>query len=307
MRPKFALFALALAVCWPTTMMAQTKLAVGFQPTPDVTPAFVAQEEGFFAKRGLDVDLVLGSGAIQVAGVISDSLQIGNPTIPQVMQAVDNGLDLQIVSGGNFMSADARQFAVVVRTGAAIDKPADYAGKKVGVNTIGAFLHVLFVEWLTKKGVDPKQVTFVEVGFPQMNDVMRQGQIDAVVAVDPFVSRLVQAGTGRADFDFVKEFPQGMPVVVYVAKRTWVAANRATVQGFREAMADGIAFMDKDAEKTRVDVLKYLKIPPEVLASLKKPDLRIKIEPDRLADWVKIMKSQGLVKGTIDLAQLVAQ
>jgi NitT/TauT family transport system substrate-binding protein len=304
---KLAVLAGALWSAFAGLSNAQTKMVVGYQPTIDVVPLFIAKEEGFFAKNGLDVELQAGSGAIQVAGIIADSLHIGNPTIPQVLQAVDNGLDLQIIAGGNFMSAAAEEFAVVVRNGAAINAPQDYAGKKVGVNTINAFLHVIFVEWLKKNKVDPKLVTFVEVPFPQMNDVMKQGQIDAVVTVQPFIGRMVQANTGRAITDFVKEFPQGMPVVLYAAKRAWIAANPNAVRGFRAALGEGIAFMNSKPEPTRVHTLKYLKMPPEVLAMMKKPDLRVKVESDRVEDWVKIMTSQNLVKGKIDLKQLILQ
>ena len=304
---KNAILAGALWSALTAASTAQTKITIGYQPTIDVVPLFVAKEQGFFAKHGLDAQLQAGSGAIQVAGVISDSLQIGNPTIPQVLQAVDNGLDLQIIAGGNFMSAAAEEFAVVVRAGVAIDTPKDFADKKVGVNTINAFLHVIFVEWLKKNGVDPKRVTYVEVPFPQMNDVMRQGQIDATVTVEPFIGRMVQANTGRAITDFVKEFPQGMPVVLYAAKRTWVVANSDAVRGFRAALSEGISFTNDNPEPARAITLNYLKMPPEVLAAMKKPDLRVKVDPERVADWMEIMKSQGLVKGTIDLRQIVLE
>jgi NitT/TauT family transport system substrate-binding protein len=286
---------------------AQTKMVIGYQPTVDVVPLFVAQEEGYFKKHGLDVELQAGSGAIQVAGVVADSLQIGNPTITQVLQAVDNGLDLQIVAGDNFMSAAAEEFAVVIRNGAGIEAPRDYAGKKVGTNTIGAFLHVIFVEWLKKNGVDPRRVPVVEVPFPQMNDVMRQGQVDAVLSVQPFVGRMVQAGTGRAVTDFLNDFPQGMPVALFVAKRSYVAANLQAVQGLRAALGEAIAFMDSKPDQARAYTLQYLKMPPAVLDAMKRPDLRVKIDPERVEDWVKIMMSQDLVKNPIDVKQLLVQ
>jgi NitT/TauT family transport system substrate-binding protein len=304
---RMAVLGAVVAVFAAGTASAQTKMVIGYQPTIDVVPLFVAKEEGYFKKHGLDVKLQAGSGAIQVAGVIADSLQIGNPTIPQVLQAVDNGLDLQIVAGGNFMSATADEFAIVIRNGAAINAPQDYVGKRVGVNTINAFLHVIFVEWLKKNGVDPKRVVFVEVPFPQANDVMRQGEIDADVSVQPFVGRMVQANTGRAVTDFVNDFPQGMPVVLYAAKRSYVSANLQAVQGFRAALGEGIEFMKSKPEQTRAYTLKYLKMPPKVLAAMKTPDLRVKIDPQRVDDWLKIMMSQNLVKGPIDLKQLLLQ
>ncbi len=71
-------------------------------------------------------------------------------------------------------------------------KPQDLVGKKVGVPGLNAFLHVMFREWIKANGVDPKQVQFVETPFPQMNEIMKAGNVDAVVAAEPF-----QAGSSR--------------------------------------------------------------------------------------------------------------
>src|SRR6185369_10017413 len=105
-------------------------------------------------------------------------------------------------------------FAVVVRAGMGA-KPEDFVGKKVGVSTIGAFLHVLFVEWLNKNGVDARIVIFVEIPFPQMPDVMKAGNVDAVITVEPFVARMVGSGLGTASPSFVHDFPPGLPVATF--------------------------------------------------------------------------------------------
>ncbi|MGD0024257.1 MAG: hypothetical protein ABSC37_06455, partial [Xanthobacteraceae bacterium] len=113
--------------------------------------------------------------------------------------------------------------------------------------------------------------------------------------------------TGHAVSDFLNDFPQGMPVALYVAKRSYVSANLQAVQGFRAALGEAIEFMNSKPEQTRAYALKYLNMPPQVLAAMKMPDLRVKIDPERVDDWVKIMMSQNLVKGPIDLKQLLLQ
>lgn len=305
MKVGFAALALLGGMGIALPSMAQTKLTVGYQPTLDVLPVLVAREEGFFAKRGLDVDVQSGTGAVQIAGTMANSLQIGDPTVPQVLQAVDSGLDLVIVAGANLMAPEADEFKVVTRTGLALSKPADFIGKKVGVNTIGAFLDVLFKAWLARGGVDLKQVTFVEVGFPSMNDVLHQGTVDAVVTVEPFASRIVAAGNGTASDDFLRDFPSGMPVAIYAARRDWVEANRPTVEAFRAAMQDAIDFAAKNDEKAREDTNKYLKIPPQVMAHLKMPVLAVDVPQAGVAEWIKILKAQGLVGSNLDAARIL--
>ena len=286
---------------------AETSLTLGYQPTLDVMPAFVAKQEGFFARHGLDVTMVAGNGAIQISGVVAKSLQIGNPTVPQVLQAVDSGLDLVIVAGANVMSLQAAEFALVVRTGQTLREPKDFIGHKVAVNTVGSFLHVLFVQWLKNHEVDPQQVTFVEVPFPQMSDVLRQGTVDAVISVEPFVSRMVAAKAGSAEDEFARDFPAGMPVAVYAAERDWAGAHREALEGFRAALQDGLALMQAHPDQGRADTLKFLKMPPEVMASMTLPALQVAVPAAGIEQWIAILRTQNLINGNPDAAQLIVK
>src|SRR3954468_18606678 len=98
-------FTLALAfaatlLCGNTAFAAQVK--IGYTPSIGIAPIFVAIEEGFFAKRGLEVEMQPGNGSVKIAGLSSNSLQISNPTVPTFLHAVDAGLDLVLISGDNF-------------------------------------------------------------------------------------------------------------------------------------------------------------------------------------------------------------
>src|SRR6185295_7226992 len=158
---------------------AQTKINIGYTAVTDFASAFVAQEQGFFKKHGLDAEFTLITLNSNIpAAVLSNSVQIGGPTPSVHLQAVDGGLDLVIIAGGSVTSKTITSVGVVARPDSSIAKPEDFVGKKIGVPGLGAFLHVLFRQWLIEKGVDFKKVTFVEVSFPQMNDVLKSGQID---------------------------------------------------------------------------------------------------------------------------------
>jgi NitT/TauT family transport system substrate-binding protein len=303
------LLALTLAVaCIGTDAAgADTRFGIGYTPSYAVAPIFIGKEQGFFAKRGLDVQLQPGNGSVLISGLVSGSLQASNPTTATVLQAVDNGIDLVMLAGIGFTARNGTDFGVVVRNGAAIDKPQDYAGKRVAVSTIGAFLHILFVDWLQKNGVDPKSVTFVEIPFPQMNDVLKQGTVDAAIPFEPFVSRIVQAGTARLGAAFAADVPDGLPMAIYAGERRWVEAHPDAVRAFREAIAEGMEFMKSHPKEARADANKYLKLPPAVLAGLAEPKLNMEIPVATIAEWIRIMRAQGLIKGNPDPARLVLQ
>ena len=193
-----ALFATLIA----SGAQAQQKVQIGCTATGDCASAMVAIDEGIFKRLGLEAEMVLiGLNSNIPAALLSNSIQIGGPTSSVFLQAVDGGLDLVAVNGASSMNErTANLVAVVGRTGVSLKEPKDFVGKKVGAPGLGAFLHVLFVKWLMDKGVDPKSVTFVEVTFPTMNDILKSGAIDAALAGEPFITRFTQAGTATAGF-----------------------------------------------------------------------------------------------------------
>jgi NitT/TauT family transport system substrate-binding protein len=305
MKLRTGLLVLGLLVIGTDLASAATKIRLAYQTTLDSAPIFVAIEEGFFKKHGLEVELMVANGAAMISGVVSESIEVAQPTVTTLLQAIDSGLDLVIIAGDNVMSAKAKQFDVVVRSGLSIEKPQDLVGKKVGVNTIGAFLHALFVDWLKRNGVDPKAVTFVEIPFTQMADVLRQGNVDAVTAVEPFGTRIVNSGAGKQRIDFTAGLPEGLPVVVFAAKRSWAAAHADLVRGFHDAIAEGIAFANSHPDAARADSAKYLKMPADVLKTIGMPDLRPNVSPQAIEAWVSILKSQNLVQGGLDPAKII--
>jgi NitT/TauT family transport system substrate-binding protein len=287
---------------------AQTKINIGYTAVTDFASAFVAKEEGFFAKHGIDAELTLiAINSTIPAALLSNSLQVGGPTPSVFLQAVDGGLDLVGVAGGSVTDKSVSAAGVVVRTGVEVKKPEDFIGKKVGAPGIGAFLHVLFRHWLIEKGVDPKKISFVEVSFPTMNDILKAGTVDAVVTAEPIMGRMVAAGTGYIAARYVDDLPEGKPGIMYAATRDWATKNPAALKGFRAAIAEGAVFVKTNPDKTRAHIGKYIKLPPEVLQTMKisVPDPVLTV--DQLAWWRDVMAKQDMLKGKLDPAKLVVQ
>ena len=93
--------------------------------------------------------------------------------------------------------------------------------------------------WLIDKGVDPKGVTFVEVSFPTMNDILKSGAVDAVLTGEPFATRMANAGTGTVAFRYVSELSRTEPIIFYAASRDWAEKNPEVIRKFREGIAEG--------------------------------------------------------------------
>lgn len=294
----------------PLAVRAQApagKIMLGYTAVSDFTAAFCAKEEGFFSRRGLDVELqLIQLNPMIPAAMQSNSIQIGGPTPPVMIQAVDGGLDLVTIAGGSVTSRTATNYGLVARTGVTIRTAQDCVGKKIGVPGLGAFLHVLFRKWLTEKGINFRQVQFIETAFPQHNDVLRGGSVDAVVTADPFMARIVAGGAGAAPIHFASELPDGQPAIFYSATRAWATANAAQVRAFREAIAEGVNFVNANLPKAREHLGKYTRLPPEILATVQISTLRPTVSVDNMRFWIEVMRAQEMLKTSIDPTRLIA-
>lgn len=289
----------ALAAAALPARAQATKIVFGYTAVTDFASVFVAREQGFFDKRGLDVELkFIPINSTIPAAVQADSLQIGGPTPSVFLQSVDGGLDHVVLGGGGVTSKTITGFGLVARAGSGIRQPADCVGKKVGVPGLGAFLHVTFRAWLKQSGVDHRKVSFVEAAFPQHSDLLRGGSVDAVVTADPFMSRITEAGTGYVASFYSTFLPEGQPTIVYAARRDWAQKNAAAARAFQAAVQQAAAFMQqpKNNEAVRAAIGKYIKLPSEVLAKMQISPPGPVVTDRQLAYWVGLMKEQEMLK-----------
>lgn len=300
--------AAAASLALPAFGQQRTQILYGYTAAADFATVFVAAQQGFFSKRGLDVQArLLPNGSAIPAALEADSLQIAGPTPSSFLSAVDGGLDLVVVAGGTISAKGDRQVALVARNGSGIHSAQDCIGKKIGVPGLGSALHVTIRAWLMANGVDYRKVTFVEASIPQHSDLLRGGAIDAVVTPEPFLSRIVGSNAGYVVSYYTETLPLGEQKLIHVAKREWVQKNPAATAAFHDALVEASAFIKKPENDTavRAAIGQYIKLPPAVLASIAISVPDPVITQPQLQSWVNMMNAQGMLKTKLDLHSLI--
>jgi NitT/TauT family transport system substrate-binding protein len=287
---------------------AQDKLAVAYTGGAGAAALFVGIDDGAFAKHGLTVEPIrVPIMPNMPAALLSNSVQIGAMTATVLIQAAEGGLDLVAVSGSTVTSKSVADIGVVVRSDEDIKGPKDLVGKKVGVPGFGAYAHVVTRKWLMDSGVDPKKVDFVELTLPSMTDALRSNSVDAAVAVDPFLDRVIASKAGRLLFALNEAIPEDKPVLVYGATRAWADAHPKELAAFRAVIKEGSAVVRDDPDKARAIVAVAIKAPPDVAKTFKlgfpSPEIRV----DQIAWWIDIMQQQDMLQKKLDPAKLVAK
>ena len=97
MKSKAFASAFRLVAFSSSLAMAAEKVTIMYTATAAFASAFVAKDQGFFDKHGVDVTLQLNPNTSLVAtAVASGSAEVGITTPTVAFQAVDNGIPLRL-------------------------------------------------------------------------------------------------------------------------------------------------------------------------------------------------------------------
>jgi NitT/TauT family transport system substrate-binding protein len=247
-----SLLSTPLAFAVPVHAQALTKLTVGITAGSGMLPPLVARAKGMFAAHGLDATLTrVAFVGLMPPALLSGTFQIGIGTAPTLLQATEGGLDLVAVCGETRMTADNPSASLVVKSGSGIAKPGDLIGKKVGMTGVNGIFDQLFHRWLLDQHVPADKVQIIEMAFPTMHDALRSGAVDAVAAVEPFRSRMVEDGTGVRFADYVAQIGPDVLDTFWMSTGDWARDNTATVAAFRTVIAEAIGFIEAHHDEAK--------------------------------------------------------
>ena len=136
---------------------------MGYIPSVQFAPFYVAQEKGYFKDAGLDVNFRYGfeSDLLKLVGTNELPFMIGSGE--EVILGRSQGLPVRYVMRWY------RKFPVVLFAKAAkgIKSPADLVGKKVGLPGLFGASYVGWQALVSASGLDPAKVNLQSIGFTQ--------------------------------------------------------------------------------------------------------------------------------------------
>jgi NitT/TauT family transport system substrate-binding protein len=278
------------------------KIAVGYVPVADFAPAFVAKDNGYFEKHGLDVTMTKIALASNVPGaLVAGSLDIGMGTPPMLLVTAESGLDLVAIASVSRLVKDNPFVSLIARPGANIKEAADLKGKKLGVPGFNSSMDISIRKWMMDRKVNPSEVNIVEAVFPQMHDLLANCTLDAAIVLEPFRSLILGDGTGINVRDFYADLSPDALAAIWMAKADWIAAHRDTVANFRASLSEGIAYLQQNPDQFVAVQKKWLGF-----ASPKVPNFSIKIDKADLEFFAGISKEVGLLHQPPQLDKLIA-
>jgi nitrate/nitrite transport system substrate-binding protein len=324
----FPLKAATEAFAQGTGAIEKKDLKIGFIPITCATPIIMAHPMGFYAKHGLNVEVIKTAGwavirdktlnkEYDAAHMLSPmplaiSLGVGSNAVPYAAPAIEN------------INGQAITLSVEHK-----DKrdPKQWKGFKFAVPFDYSMHNYLLRYYVAEHGIDPDtDIQIRAVPPPEMVANLRADNIDGFLGPDPFNQRAVYDGAGFLHV-LSKELWEGHPCCVFAASREFVTTMPNTYAALLRAIIDATAFATKRENRKQIAEAiapaNYLNQPPTVieqvltgtyadgLGSVKSDPARIDFDPfpwESFAVWILTqMKRWGQIKGDVDYKSVARQ
>jgi len=263
---RFALGALLLFL--PRTVSAATTpvhLIIGTSSvTSSALSLWIAKEQGFFQKYGVEVRTILiPGGQSLISSLMAGDIHLVFTTGVPVLSAVAQGSDIKM------LTSTSNRLSWKLMANPQIRKAQDLRGKRIGVQSIVGSTWMNSMLALEVLGLEPKRdnISFLPTGDPPtMSQALEVGRIDAAV-LDPALSRrLVSKG-----FSLVIDLAQEnvfFPGLGFGATRAYIEQHAAVVERVVTALTESIAFVLAPANKPAVlaSIVKNLRLKEPALA-----------------------------------------
>jgi NitT/TauT family transport system substrate-binding protein len=289
-----------------TAGAGEKKIKIGYLPLVMSLPTFVAAEKGFFAERGLKVELIpFQSGTAIVDALVAGRIHADCGSAISghwfAEQNVAGKFKIFLVYGPD--NPMDNTFVVVVKQGASIENFKDFKGKKVG-HFPGATSRAL-AKAVIHTQLPPDSVNFVEIPPPNMVPALAAGQIDAFFTPEPLGMMAVSKGIGRYLIKHpvsVLNFKRGYPGGAFSISGKFLKKHPGEAQKIRTAIEKGVDFIRANEKAARTYLEKYTRLPKPV--AMRVPfDKWIKIkELDKASgeDYFQVLFKEGAYKKPMD-------
>ena len=221
-------------------------------------PQYVAHGLGYFEEEGLDVSIVLTSGADNVmAAVLSGDADIGFSGSEATIYVYNGGEKDYVMTFAGLTQKDGS--FLVSREKYNNFTLNDLKGKRVIGGRVAGMPEMTF-EWaLRENGIDPKNDLEIDtsVAFPAMEGSFIGGNGDFVTLFEPNATSVEKNGYGYV-VAYVGDLGGLVPYTAYNARKSYIENNPEVINSFTKAVNKGLEYVNSHSAKEIAEiVVKY--------------------------------------------------
>lgn len=211
-------------------------------------PLYVALENGYFKENGLDIELILTSGADKVsASVLSNTVDIGFSGPEAAIYVYENGEKDYLVTFAGLTKRDG-QF-IVGREKIDNFSIRDLYGKEVLAGRVGGMPILNFMNAVNNSDGDIDQIDVnSSIDFASLSGTFISGVGDFVNLFEPNATKLEKEGLGYV-VGSIGELSGEMPYTAFYARKSYIEKNKDVINKFNDSINKGIDYVSKHSDE----------------------------------------------------------
>ncbi|XKH57800.1 ABC transporter substrate-binding protein [Citricoccus nitrophenolicus] len=239
-------------------------------PVVDVAAIYLGEEKGFFAEKGMTIDIQFTTGSsISIPALLQDQYDMVYTGSVNAFQAREKGLPVIAVAEGGRTTGEpgADHGGIVVPEDSEIQDAGDLEGKSVAVNAVKGLHEAAIRQSVKKAGGDPDEVNFLELALPDMQPALERGSVDAISTSEPFLGNAKEAGHRLIADPYIDVDPEFVTAVYLTSEQKW-AQDPQFVQDFVEVVKKSQEYATEHPEEFRTELSNFTEIDPETAKTM---------------------------------------
>jgi len=212
-------------------------------------PMYVAIEKGYFEDEGIELELILTSGADKVtAAVLSGDADVGFSGSEATIYVYNGGEKDYLKTFSQLTQKDGT--FIVSREDIKDFKLEDLKGKSVIGGRAGGMPEMTLEYALKQNGIDPRKDVSIDtsVAFAAMSGAFIGGQGDFVTLFEPTATMVEKQGYGYVVAS-VGELGGVVPYTSYSARDSYIKKHPELIKNFDEAIQKGLDYVHGHSDK----------------------------------------------------------
>ena len=215
---------------------AATKMTVGNVTSTSSGPLYIAKDKGYFAKAGLDVEIVVFESATDMAPLLATGrLQIAAGAVTvNFFNSLEKEFPVKLMSSRN-TSPTYHNLLLRPDLVGTVKTPADLKGRVIASNGRGSITTYEVGKIVESGGLTLKDVDVKIMGFGQMPVALANKAVDAALMIPPLMEIAVGKGVA-VKWIWADDIIKAQPVVIAVQQinTDWAAKNDAAMHAYME-------------------------------------------------------------------------
>ena len=217
-------------------------------------PQYVADALGYFKDEGLDVEIILASGADKVtSAVLSGDVQIGFCGSESTIYVYNQKQKDYLINFAGLTKKDGS--FLVGRSKSQNFDLNELKGKHIIGGREGGMPAMTLEYALNRNGIKSNEVNIdTSIDFASMSGAFMSGTGDYVALFEPTASELENEGYGYIVAS-IGELGGNVPYTTYNAKKSYIEDNPKVIEGFTKAIQKGLDFVHTHSSKEVAEVI----------------------------------------------------